>query len=139
MRSTLFLVGALLVAACSSSSPSTGDAGSTADADASPGSDAGDASAVGDTWTSFGQGFFAKYCVECHAVGNANRDYTTLTDVVRDKDLIRCGVASTTQASCPAFPPARQFPIDNASKTNPKPTDAERDRVVAWIAAGLPQ
>ena len=28
--------------------------------------------------------------------------------------------------------------LDDATKTNPKPTDAERARIVAWIDAGEP-
>jgi hypothetical protein len=68
------------------------------------------------------------------------RDYSTLTDVARDRTLIRCGVCVQQDPSwaCPAFPPAKQFPISNATGTNPKPADAERNRVVAWLSAGAP-
>jgi len=37
---------------------------------------------------------------------------------------------------CPASPPAKQFPISDSAGTNPKPSDADRDRVVDWINAG---
>jgi hypothetical protein len=40
--------------------------------------------------------------------------------------------------SCPASPQAKQFPISDSSGTNPKPSDADRDRVVAWIGLGCP-
>lgn len=93
----------------------------------------------GDTWTSFGKGFAATYCVECHAAGNAKRDYTTIADVKRDAKEIACGVATTKLAGCASFPPPKQFPIDNATKSNPKPDDAARDRFVAWVQAGTPE
>ncbi len=87
--------------------------------------------AVKDDWDNYAQGFFAKYCVECHA--DAKRDYRTFGDVARDSSLIACGVAPSRLAACGAFPPPRQFPIDDATGTNPKPTDDERRRLVAWI------
>lgn len=89
--------------------------------------------AVKDTWDNYAQGFFAKYCVECHA--DAKRDYRTLADVTRDSALIRCGVAPTKLSGCGSFPPPSQFPIDDDAGTNPKPTDDERRRLVAWIDA----
>jgi hypothetical protein len=136
----------LVVSACSSaSSPSPSpspptDAGDTSLNDASvPDSavapDAAEAGAA-DTWASFGRPFFAKYCIECHQAGNTRRDYTTLADVSRDKAPIRCGVSATKLPACTS-PPPRQFPIDNAAGTNPKPEDAERARLIAWIDAGL--
>ena len=109
----------------------------TAATDTGATTDTGGDATVGDTWDSFAMGFFSRYCVECHAGGT--RDYRTVTQVKRDQALIRCGVASTTQTGCGATAPkAKQFPIDDSTKTNPKPTDAERDRIVAWLAAGEP-
>ena len=115
----------------------SGEPGDTSATDSSTPTDTtGDAPSA-DTWDSFAMGFFAKYCVECHAGGT--RDYRTVADVKRDQAIIRCGVASTTQAGCTATDPkAKQFPINDSTKTNPKPTDAERDRIVAWLAAGEP-
>jgi len=52
--------------------------------------------------------------------------------VTRDKAEIRCGVGTTVYAGCASFPPPRQFPIGNGAK----PSDAERERLVAWIEAG---
>lgn len=136
----LLLAGLATAAACSSSSapssqPTGGDdGGSTAAQDAA-------APDGGDTWASWAQGFFATYCVECHGPSDPTmRDYTKYADVLRDKDTIRCGVAAEQpQAwSCPPFPPPRQFPITDDAGTNPKPTDALRARVVAWIDAGCP-
>ncbi len=68
------------------------------------------------------------------------RDYRTLADVVKDKDTIRCGIATEQPAAwgCGSFPPPRQFPISDDAGTNPKPTDAERSRIVDWIDAGCP-
>ena len=49
---------------------------------------------------------------------------------------MRCGVAAVQDPSwnCGTSPSPRQFPIGNG----PKPTDAERARLVAWITAGEP-
>jgi hypothetical protein len=140
----------LALAACSSSSdgaPAPGtDSSTTSDTatvndtgtrtDTSTTTDGTPADA-GDTWDSYANGFFAKYCIECHA--GTKRDYRTPDDVRRDLALIRCGVASTLQSGCTATDPKpKQFPINDSTATNPKPTDAERDRIVAWLAAGAP-
>jgi hypothetical protein len=60
--------------------------------------------------------------------------------VVSNKDVIRCGVCVQQDPAwnCPASPPAEQFPISDQAGTNPKPSNADRDRVVAWIDAGCP-
>lgn len=141
---------ALLVVGCGATSPAS-DAGPPADAaapvdagvdatsppldmsvDAPSGADAPIAS---DTWSTFAMGFFASYCTRCHAgPPGSTRDYRTMADVVRDQALIRCGVATTVLSGCGSFPPPRQFPIG----TGPHPSDAERDRLTAWIDAGLP-
>jgi hypothetical protein len=131
----LLVVSSALAAACSSSSsPSSGTSSSGA-------SSSGGVDASGDTWVSWAQGFFSTYCVECHSSSNpTGRDFTQQSIVVANKDTIRCGVCVQQDPSwgCPASPPAEQFPIFDSTKSNPKPTDAERDRVVAWITAGCP-
>jgi hypothetical protein len=134
MRLAAFLSLGALYACSSTPAPGT-DAGSLGN---TPSDAAPSTADAGDTWSSFAQGFFATYCVECHGAGNAKRDYSTLDNVVRDKDMIRCGVAPTQQPGCGAAPAPKQFPISNAAGTNPKPSDAERTRILAWIAAGLP-
>ena len=91
-----------------------------------------------DGWDTFAKGFFGKYCVECHAATSTTRNYATIDHVKRDLLKIKCGVATTKLTGCGTFPPPKQFPIDNATKTNPKPTDAERARLVAWLEAGTP-
>ena len=91
-----------------------------------------------DTWTNFGQQFFATYCVECHGAGNAMRDYTTLAGVNANAAEVRCGTAPVLEPTCSGFPPPNQFPIPNGTNSNPKPSAADRARVVAWIDAGLP-
>jgi hypothetical protein len=138
-----------LAGGCSSIVTPPADAGASADTGAPPdtgapaeaSTDGGVATDAGDTWDSWAQGFFTTYCVECHSASDTTgRDYTLKADVVRDKLEIRCGVSAMQDPSwsCNAFPPPKQFPIDNATKTNPKPTDAERARAVAWITAGCP-
>jgi cytochrome c553 len=105
-----------------------------ADASASP-----DTASSADTWETFAKGFFASFCISCHdddKKGVAARDYHQLANVMKEKAEIACGVASSqaawTQRGCKGFPPARQFPVG----TGPKPTDAERDRLLRWIDAG---
>jgi hypothetical protein len=143
MRSYLLLGALLTAAACSSSS--SPPAGSN-QPDASSGADVevAESGATPDTWDNWAQGFFTKYCVECHAVGNtAGLDFGVQATVVANKATIRCGVCVQQDPSwgCPtgpSSPAAKQFPISDTAGTNPKPSDAERDRVVAWIAAGCP-
>jgi cytochrome c551/c552 len=127
---------ALLVFACSStpSPPATGsgnyDSGSSADG-------APNVVATADTWTNYAEAFFAQYCTSCHnAQDTTGRDYTVAATVAKDRASMRCGVAATQDPSwnCSASPPAKQFPIGSG----PKPTDAERNRIVLWITAGEP-
>ena len=135
MRNLITGGALLLAAACSSgSAPPANNAG---DADTSYGDGGPDL----DTWANWGQGFFAKYCVECHGVTNPDGlDFGVQATVVANASTIRCGVCVQQDPawSCPASPPAEQFPISDATNSNPKPTPDERDRVVAWIDAGCP-
>jgi hypothetical protein len=85
-----------------------------------------------DTWTSYVQGFAMHYCVQCHGANDAARDYRSYDQFKRDDVEIRCGLAPTQLSGCTGFPPPAQFPIGNG----PKPSDAERTRVVSWIEAG---
>jgi hypothetical protein len=103
--------------------------------------DANGEAGVGDTWTNWAEGFFSKYCVECHSASDSTgRDFTLKSVVATNAATIRCGVCNAQAPSwaCPSSPHAQQFPIPDANNTNPKPTSAERDRVVAWISAGSP-
>jgi len=87
-----------------------------------------------DTWGSYAMGFLATYCVGCHDGGP--RDYRTIDDVRRDQDGIACGVSPTALDRCGASEPSPgQFPVGSG----PFPSDAERERLVAWIDAGLPE
>ena len=134
MRAHLVSAFALLVAACSSSSTPVEQSSGV---DSGAPVDNGDSAAAGDTWANYAAGFFTAYCTSCHnAQDPTGRDYTAQADVAKDKAAMRCGVAATQDPSwsCAASPTARQFPIG----TGPKPTDAERDRIVAWITAGEP-
>lgn len=98
--------------------------------DAAPAVDA----PMGDTWDSWAMGFFDTYCVGCHSGGT--RDYRTIEEVIRDQDDIACGVAPTALDRCGAgLPSPSQFPVGSG----PFPSDAERERLVAWIDAGLPE
>ncbi|HEX7701449.1 MAG TPA: hypothetical protein VF403_12020 [Kofleriaceae bacterium] len=99
--------------------------------------DAHTSDAAADTWTSYAAGFFVTYCNSCHnAQDTTGRDYSVQADVAKDKVAMRCGVAATQDSSwsCASSPVAKQFPIGSG----PKPTDAERARIVAWITAGEP-
>lgn len=136
------LLATLFLSGCSSSStPAPEDAGADSLANGDDGSADAD-SGTNDTWALYAQGFFNHYCVECHTAADpAGLDFTQYSIVFKNRSTIRCGVCVTQDPSwsCAAFPPAKQFPIDDQTKTNPKPTDAERDRIVAWIGAGAPQ
>jgi hypothetical protein len=147
MRLVLGLAALIAPVACSSgaSGPvdageqTTNDGGSGVDSSAmdSAPSDAAGASDGGDTWDSWAQGFFATYCVSCHSASDSTgRDFRSKSIVVANRLVIRCGVATVQDPgwACAPSPVARQFPIGNG----PKPTDAERARVVAWITAGCP-
>jgi hypothetical protein len=152
VRFSLLALSALAASACSSA----GSAGGTNDSGSSvmnaAGLDASDALAPGtqdasapdgssDTWASWAMGFFSTYCVECHAASDpTGLDFTMQSIVVQNKLPIRCGVCNVQDPSwgCPASPHALQFPISNATGSNPKPSAADRDRVVAWIGAGCP-
>jgi hypothetical protein len=123
-----------LAAACSSTS---GSGGATGAPDAAPAwaPDGPDT----DTWASWGLNFFSTYCVECHSASDPQGlDFGVQSIVAANRDAIKCGVCVAQQPSwnCPASPPAKQFPISNGSGSNPKPSDADRDRVVDWILAG---
>jgi hypothetical protein len=141
MRCRWFLV--LLSVACSSNSvaPSEGDGGGGDGATAADSGAAGDAGLSGeagaDTWVSYAAGFFKTYCTECHdAQDPTGRDFDVQATVEANKLDIRCGVAVSQDPSwaCKPSIPAKQFPIG----TGPKPSDAERTRLVAWISAGAP-
>jgi hypothetical protein len=122
----------------SSTMSSTAAAGGGMGGSASTGGGMGGGTSV-DTWSNYAQGFFATYCVECHNPSDALRDYNLIADVQADSAEIRCGVAATQLSGCTGFPAPKQFPISNATNSNPKPSDAERTRIVAWIEAGLRQ
>src|SRR5258706_10532939 len=109
----------LAAAACSSSKPSTTDA------------------PAADTWASYASGFFATYCNSCHSTSDTTgRDFNMQAIVDANAAEIRCGVAVAQDPSwgCASTPVAKQFPIGSG----PKPTDAERTRLGAWITAGTP-
>jgi hypothetical protein len=106
------------------------------------GSGSGGQPAVGDTWESYAKGFFESYCVSCHNDDNkgvATRDQHNLDAVIAEKDAIACGVAKSqadwmARGCTSGMPASKQFPAGSG----PKPTDEERDRLLAWIDAGTP-
>jgi hypothetical protein len=123
--------------------PDSGAADSGVPDAGTPDAGMADAGSV-DTWSSWASPeLFVKYCTSCHTPGQqgdpsgAHLDFTGYADVASHAAEIRCGTAVAQDPSwgCAAFPPAKQFPIG----TGPKPTDAERNRLVAWIDAGYPQ
>jgi predicted CXXCH cytochrome family protein len=130
--SAVRLVACVLLASCSASSPPATSAAPLAGDGGSP-----EGSTAGDTWTTYAAAFFQTYCTACHnAHDSTGRDYTVQANVAKDKEPMRCGVAAMQDPtwSCTASPAPRQFPIGSG----PKPTDAERARIVAWIDAGEP-
>jgi hypothetical protein len=120
----------------SAGQPDTG-AGGSGGGDTGP---SPDGPVAADTWETFAKAFFTTYCVACHdddKKGAATRDYHLLANVMKEKAEIACGVATPaewTRLACKAFPPARQFPVGGG----PKPTDADRERLVRWIDSGTP-
>jgi hypothetical protein len=125
----------ILIAALLLGGLACGDDGSSEMA----GSDAGavDAEAAGDTWTSFARDFFATYCVACHNDDPTHlRNYTMLADVRRDMEMLRCGIAPSALPGCTA---ALALPASFPVGDGPRPSDEERERLVAWIEAGLPE
>jgi hypothetical protein len=145
-------LSALVVSACSAGSSAGGSNDSGSSSHDATGLDSSDSLASGtqdasspdgsdDTWASWAMGFFATYCVECHAASDpTGLDFTMQSVVIKNKLAIRCGVCNAQDPSwgCPASPHAQQFPISNSTGSNPKPSTADRDRVVAWIEAGCP-
>jgi hypothetical protein len=76
------------------------------------------------------------YCVSCHHT--APDDFRVYDDVVPLADKIACGVATAEirPESCgDAWPPAEQFPAGDG----PHPSDADRQEIVDWVAAGAPE
>jgi hypothetical protein len=144
---TIAILFAIPVASCSSSSrQGAGGEGSgkgapaTAAAMEAGGDDDGavsDGTPTADTWENYAKNFFTTYCTSCHNPQDpTGRDYNLQADVAKDKAAMRCGVASSQDPTwvCGPSPVAKQFPIGNG----PKPSDAERARIVAWIVAGEP-
>jgi hypothetical protein len=102
----------------------------------------GDTHGGPDTWCNYAQCFFSTYCVSCHnpnaAGASSAQDFRQYSQVQLYAPIIRCGVSSHQDSawdcSSLSFPTsARQFPVGSG----PKPDDANRDRLVAWIDAGL--
>jgi hypothetical protein len=144
---TIVILVAIPTASCSSSSrQGTGGEGNgdgapaTAAATEAGGDDAGgvtDGTSTSDTWENYAKTFFTTYCTSCHNPQDpTGRDYNIQADVLNDKAAMRCGVASSQDPTwnCGPSPVAKQFPIGNG----PKPSAAERARIVAWIEAGEP-
>ncbi len=120
-RTTALLLGLVCLTACGPETQETPDD-----------TDSGDAEVAADTWDNFASEFMATYCVECHAT--APKDFADPDQVAAFAETIRCGTASATLPDCSGWPPATQFPVGSG----PVPTDEERDRLTAWIDAGMP-
>jgi hypothetical protein len=115
---------------------SGGGAGGQAASGGGSANGGGGGATTSDTWDDYAKGFFAKYCVACHGTSDpTGRDFEQFMIVKQNAAAIRCGVAPMQESGCGASPAPKQFPIGDG----PKPSDAERDRIVAWIDAGTPQ
>jgi hypothetical protein len=90
-----------------------------------------DGGADGDSWSPYAEGFFAMYCIRCHA--------TTVTGAARngapagynwdDESAVRAHLAEIRMA----------VGVTNIMPfTPPDPTCAERRRIVRWIDAAAP-
>lgn len=117
-----------------------GGAGGSAGMDNSGGT-GGMEQPAGDTWENYASGFMSQFCVSCHNddnAGEASRDYHQLSNVMGESAEIACGLSKSEEdwsaRGCTGFPPARQFPVGDGDK----PSDEDRDRLIAWIDAGLP-
>jgi hypothetical protein len=69
--------------------------------------------------------------------GTATRDYTSVDAVASESEKIACGVATAAlyeEMGCSGSPVASQFPVGDGAM----PSDEERERLVAWIEAGMP-
>lgn len=156
LRPALFCVVAMVLPACAGEEAAPTDGAVVVDGgpldsgaadsgqmDAAAEPDAGfadalvvDAGPPPDTWDNFAATFFATYCNGCHdGVGVPSTDYSDYDQVFANRDLIRCGVAPSTDPSpnCQSSPfPAGQFPVG----LGPKPSREERLRLVDWIDQG---
>lgn len=121
---------------------STSGGGSTGGGTSGGASSSGTTGGGADTWTNWASpDFFQSYCVSCHTPGGqgdpsgSNLDFTQYANVATNAATIRCGVAVTQDAAWNCTVAAEQFPIGSG----PHPTAPERDRLVAWIDAGMPE
>lgn len=85
-----------------------------------------------DDWESFAQPFFETYCLRCHhssLPAGEMRQFAPVDLNFDDPAVIRDNGARIRRAvgEFEFMPP-----------NNPLPTDDERDRLVAWIDAGMP-
>jgi hypothetical protein len=105
------------------------------DADDSGAEDSGaeDSGTDIDTWDHYAAGWFDTFCVQCHT--DAPRDHTDYDSVFAEADQIACGVSRVAREGCGDWPEPGAFPT--AASPGPYPTDAERDRLVAWIDDGM--
>ena len=123
-------------AAATSTTSATGSSSDTLDGDSTAGASSEETGAAAPTWDGFAESFFESYCWECHGAGDALRDYTMLSVVESEAATIRCGTAPAGSMldNCAGEPPAGQFPVGANL-----PTDEERQMLVDWIDAGLPE
>ncbi|MEM7156013.1 MAG: hypothetical protein AAF799_24385 [Myxococcota bacterium] len=122
--------------AATSTTSATGSSSDTLDGSSTAADSSGETGAAAPTWDNFAESFFESYCWECHGAGDALRDYTMLSVVESEAASIRCGTAPVGSMldNCAGEPPAGQFPVGATL-----PTDEERQMLVDWIDAGLPE
>ncbi|MDP8225219.1 MAG: hypothetical protein P9L99_17800 [Candidatus Lernaella stagnicola] len=88
--------------------------------------------AAAPTWENFAQGFFADYCTRCHSSELAGVDRVGAPPGV-DFDTYDGAVADAADARERAGV-GESMPPDAT-----KPTQAERDRLTAWVDADTPE
>ena len=101
-----------------------------------------DTGIVQDTWTNFASDFMTTYCVNCHdgMTPRPTTDFSIYQTVSLATRLvnIKCGTAPQANPAngCGAgTPPPEQFPVGGG----PFPSDEERQTIVDWIDAGMPE
>jgi len=123
----LALAGAAALGLLSACSNDPGAAG--ADAAAACPNVPTDCPATPPSWTHDVQPIIAMYCLSCHGDGGIEQsvfNYSTYQGVYRNR------AAMLTQVyQC-------LMPLADASPPPPRPSAAERETIVAWIACGAP-
>ena len=125
MRSWLFAVVTCVVLASCASKSLGEDTGSTCPTVDPP------------TYASFGQAFFARYCLDCHSETRLGTDRQNAPAGIDfdTRSLVRMNTSRIDQQA--AFGPAAMNVLMPPSGFDPLPTEAERVRLGEYIACEI--